>query len=208
MARRSAVPSFRYRIFVGGTPPSARHPARFPAHTTPVPTTGVLRVRQSTEQESMARERKRSVALIVLDGWGYRPEREGNAIALAQTPTWDALWGRRSRTLLEASGLRVGLPEGQMGNSEVGHLNLGAGRVVMQDLVRISQSIKHRSFFDNPALVGAARRARDAGGTLHLMGLIGGGGVHAIDEHLFALLDLAERERVPRVAIHALLDGR
>ena len=91
--------------------------------------------------------RARPVALIVLDGWGYRPETEGNAIALANTPTWDSLWGRGPRTLLEASGLRVGLPEGQMGNSEVGHLNLGAGRVVMQDLVRISSAITDGSFF-------------------------------------------------------------
>ena len=150
----------------------------------------------------------RPVVLVVLDGWGYRAEREGNAIALANTPTWDALWGRHPRTLLEASGLRVGLPEGQMGNSEVGHLNLGAGRVVMQDLVRIGASIADGSFARNPALVDACRRVRDGGGTLHLMGLIGDGGVHAIDRHLFALIDLAEREGVGRVAIHALLDGR
>ena len=153
-------------------------------------------------------QRARPVALIVLDGWGYRPETDGNAIALANTPTWDSLWSRGSRTLLEASGLRVGLPAGQMGNSEVGHLNLGAGRVVMQDLVRISSAIADGSFYTNPALLGACRRARDNGATLHLMGLIGAGGVHAIDEHLFALLDLAKRQRVERVAIHAFLDGR
>ena len=152
--------------------------------------------------------RARPVALIVLDGWGYRPETEGNAIALANTPTWDGLWSRGSRTLLEASGLRVGLPEGQMGNSEVGHLNLGAGRVVMQDLVRISSAISDGSFYTNPALVGACRQVKGKGATLHLMGLIGAGGVHAIDTHLFALLDLAKRERVERVAIHAFLDGR
>jgi 2,3-bisphosphoglycerate-independent phosphoglycerate mutase len=153
-------------------------------------------------------QRARPVALIVLDGWGYRPETDGNAIALANTPTWDSLWSRGSRTLLEASGLRVGLPAGQMGNSEVGHLNLGAGRVVMQDLVRISSAIADGSFYTNPALLGACRRARDNGATLHLMGLIGAGGVHAIDEHLFALLDLAKRQRMERVAIHAFLDGR
>jgi 2,3-bisphosphoglycerate-independent phosphoglycerate mutase len=152
--------------------------------------------------------RPRPVVLVVLDGWGHRAERDGNAIALAQTPTWDALWGRAPRTLLDASGLAVGLPEGQIGNSEVGHLNLGAGRVVMQDLVRISQAIKDGSFFTNPALVDACRTARRTGGTLHLMGLVGKGGVHAIDGHLFALVALAERERVERVAIHALLDGR
>ncbi|MEA2705387.1 MAG: 2,3-bisphosphoglycerate-independent phosphoglycerate mutase [Gemmatimonadaceae bacterium] len=153
-------------------------------------------------------QRARPVALIVLDGWGYRPETEGNAIALANTPTWDSIWSRGSRTLLEASGLRVGLPEGQMGNSEVGHLNLGAGRVVMQDLVRISSAISDGSFYTNPALLGACRQAKNNGATLHLMGLIGDGGVHAIDEHLCALLELAKRQRLPRIAIHAFLDGR
>jgi len=152
--------------------------------------------------------RARPVALIVLDGWGYRPETEGNAIALANTPTWDSLWGRGPRTLLEASGLRVGLPEGQMGNSEVGHLNLGAGRVVMQDLVRISSAIADGSFYTNPALTGACRQVKKNGGTLHLMGLIGSGGVHAIDTHLQAMLELAKREGLKRVAIHAFLDGR
>jgi 2,3-bisphosphoglycerate-independent phosphoglycerate mutase len=152
--------------------------------------------------------RARPVALIVLDGWGYRPETEGNAIALADTPTWDALWSRGSRTLLEASGLRVGLPAGQMGNSEVGHLNLGAGRVVMQDLVRISSAIADGSFYSNPALVAACERVKAKDGTLHLMGLIGAGGVHAIDSHLFALLDLAKRQGIARLAIHAMLDGR
>ena len=153
-------------------------------------------------------QRARPVALIVLDGWGYRPETDGNAIALANTPTWDSLWSRGSRTLLEASGLRVGLPARQMGNSEVGHLNLGAGRVVMQDLVRINSAIADGSFYTNPALVGACRQARANGGTLHLMGLIGAGGVHAMDMHLFALLSLAGKEKVERVAIHAFLDGR
>jgi 2,3-bisphosphoglycerate-independent phosphoglycerate mutase len=152
--------------------------------------------------------RARPVALIVLDGWGYRPETEGNAIALANTPTWDSLWGRGPRTLLEASGLRVGLPEGQMGNSEVGHLNLGAGRVVMQDLVRISSAITEGSFFTNPALTSACRQVKKNDGTLHLMGLIGSGGVHAIDTHLYAMLELAKREGLNRVAIHAFLDGR
>lgn len=148
-----------------------------------------------------------AVALIVLDGWGYRAQREGNAIALARTPTWDALWSLRSRSLLEASGLRVGLPAGQMGNSEVGHLNLGAGRVVIQDLVRISAAIKDGSFFRNPALVAACDSAK-RGGTLHIMGLLGGGGVHAIDSHLYALIDMADQLGVPRVALHLLTDGR
>jgi len=156
----------------------------------------------------MAGPAQRPVVLVVLDGWGYNPEHEGNAVALATTPTWDALWGRRSRTLLAASGLRVGLPEGQMGNSEVGHLNLGAGRVVVQDLVRIDSAIADRSFFHNDALLSACRAVGRTGGTLHLVGLLGDGGVHAMDRHLWALIDLAEAERVPRVALHALLDGR
>src|SRR2546423_8253353 len=153
-------------------------------------------------------QRARPVALIVLDGWGYRPQTDGNAIALANTPTWDSIWSRGSRTLLEASGLRVGLPKGQMGNSEVGHLNLGAGRVVMQDLVRISSAISDGTFYTNSALLGACRPVKDNGGMLHLMGLIGDGGVHAIDQHLYALLDLAKRQRLERLAIHAFLDGR
>ena len=148
------------------------------------------------------------VVLLVLDGWGYRAESEGNAIAMANVPTWDKLWAKAPRTLLEASGEAVGLPAGQIGNSEVGHLNLGAGRVVMQDLVRISHAIKDGAFFRNPAFIAACDLAKANNGTLHLVGLVGSGGVHAIDTHLLALLDLAEREKVPRVAIHALLDGR
>jgi len=148
------------------------------------------------------------VVLLVLDGWGYRPEREGNAIAMANVPTWDKLWARAPRTLLAASEEAVGLPCGQMGNSEVGHLNLGAGRVVKQDLVRINDAIKDGSFFENPVLVDACRHVKATGGTLHLVGLIGAGGVHAIDTHLLALLELAQRQHVPRVAIQVMLDGR
>ena len=144
----------------------------------------------------------------MLDGWGYRRERDGNAIALADTPTWDGLIDQYPWTLLSASGRAVGLPEGQMGNSEVGHLNLGAGRVVSQDLVRIGESIRDGSFFENRAFVGACDNAVRTGGTLHLVGLIGNGGVHALDAHLVALVELCARRRVPRVAIHALLDGR
>ena len=148
------------------------------------------------------------VVLLVLDGWGYRAEREGNAIAMADVPTWNRLWERGPRTLLSASGEAVGLPKGQMGNSEVGHLNLGAGRVVMQDLVRISSAIADGSFFANPVFVAACHQVKLNGGTLHLVGLIGSGGVHGIDTHLLALLDLARRQGVTRVAIHAMLDGR
>jgi len=136
-----------------------------------------------------AAEKNGPVVLVVLDGWGYRRERDGNAIQLAHVPTWDRLWASAPRTLLEASGLAVGLPEGQMGNSEVGHLNLGAGRVVTQDLVRVSESIRQGSFFRNDALRAACAHARRSGGTLHLMGLIGDGGVHAHQDHLLALAE-------------------
>ena len=156
----------------------------------------------------MSRDKSRPIALIVLDGWGYRQATEGNAIAMANTPTWDSIWAHPARTLLEASGTRVGLPKGQIGNSEVGHLNLGAGRVVIQDLVKISAAIADGSFFKNPALVGACRQAKANGRTLHLLGLIGDGGVHAIDTHLLAMIEVARREGVPHVAVHAFMDGR
>ena len=143
----------------------------------------------------------------MLDGWGFRPGREGNAIELGRTPVWHKLWDRASRTLLEASGLAVGLPEGQIGNSEVGHLNLGAGRVVPQDLVRISQSIESGEFFRIPALTKLVDETRRHDGTLHVIGLIGTGGVHALDKHLLAAVKLGRNAGVP-VAIHAWLDGR
>ena len=147
------------------------------------------------------------VALIVLDGWGFRPGREGNAVELAQAPTWERLWARAPRTLLDASGLAVGLPEGQMGNSEVGHLNLGAGRVVPQDMVRISQSITSGEFFDLAALKDLVAALGRTNGTLHLLALVGTGGVHALDQHLFGAVELGRRADLP-VAIHAWTDGR
>ncbi len=157
---------------------------------------------------SNASGRAAPVVLIVLDGWGWRAEREGNAIALASTPTWDRLVPGPPATLLDASGLSVGLPEGQMGNSEVGHLNLGAGRVVPQDLVRIDRSFADGEFARLDAITTLAARLRRDGGTLHLIGLIGSGGVHAIDRHwrgtIAAFADLG----VPRIAIHGFLDGR
>ncbi|HEU5303181.1 MAG TPA: 2,3-bisphosphoglycerate-independent phosphoglycerate mutase [Gemmatimonadales bacterium] len=148
------------------------------------------------------------VVLVVLDGWGYRQEREGNAIELAATPTWHRLWRTSPRTLLDASGLAVGLPEGQMGNSEVGHLNLGAGRVVPQDLVRISQSIQCGDFYNIEPLVQLCAGLRQTGGTLHLVGLLGPGGVHALDRHLVACVELGIRHKVQSIAIHGFLDGR
>jgi 2,3-bisphosphoglycerate-independent phosphoglycerate mutase len=148
------------------------------------------------------------VVLVVLDGWGHRTEREGNAIELGSTPVWHRIWDTYPRTLLEASGLAVGLPESQMGNSEVGHLNLGAGRVVPQDLVRISQSIQSGEFYRLPPLVDLCGQLRETGGTLHLVGLLGPGGVHALDRHLLACVELGMRHRVPAIAIHGFLDGR
>lgn len=148
------------------------------------------------------------VVLVVLDGWGYRPQSQDNAIELARTPVWHRLWDRGPRTLLDASGLAVGLPPGQMGNSEVGHLNLGAGRVVPQDLVRITQSIERGEFFTLPPILELISVLKKTGGTLHLMGLLGPGGVHAIDHHLLAATELGVRFDLPRVAVHGFLDGR
>ncbi|MGE5802028.1 MAG: 2,3-bisphosphoglycerate-independent phosphoglycerate mutase [Gemmatimonadota bacterium] len=156
---------------------------------------------------TISRSTRTPVVLVVLDGWGFRPGREGNAIELGNTPVWHRLWERAPRTLLEASGLAVGLPAGQIGNSEVGHLNLGAGRVVPQDIVRISQAIESGEFFRIPALVQLVDETRRQDATLHVMGLIGTGGVHALDKHLFAAVELGRRAGV-KVAIHAWLDGR
>jgi 2,3-bisphosphoglycerate-independent phosphoglycerate mutase len=146
--------------------------------------------------------------LVILDGFGLRAEREANAIAIAGTPHLDALMREFPWTALKTSGLSVGLPEGQMGNSEVGHTNLGAGRIVYQDLVRINRAVEDGSFFQNPVLLEAMRRARSASGTVHFMGLFSDGGVHSHVEHLHALLELARREGVPRAFVHAFLDGR
>ncbi len=148
------------------------------------------------------------VLLLVLDGWGLRAQREANAIAIAGTPNMDALARDYPHTALETSGLSVGLPEGQMGNSEVGHTNLGAGRIVYQDLVRINRAIGDGSFFKNDALLLAARRAKESGGALHLLGLVSDGGVHSHVDHLHACLELARREGVARVFVHAFMDGR
>jgi 2,3-bisphosphoglycerate-independent phosphoglycerate mutase len=148
------------------------------------------------------------VLLVVLDGWGLRAQREANAIALAGTPNMDALMRDFPWTRLETSGLSVGLPEGQMGNSEVGHTNLGCGRIVYQDLVRINRAVEDGSFFQNDALLQACRRAKAHGGALHLIGLLSDGGVHSSQEHLHACLDLARREGVATCLVHAFMDGR
>jgi 2,3-bisphosphoglycerate-independent phosphoglycerate mutase len=148
------------------------------------------------------------VALVIMDGWGHREAREGNAVALAETPFYDRLCADFPRTLIHASEERVGLPAGQMGNSEVGHLNLGAGRVVYQDLVRISRSIEKGEFFRNPVLRAVMESARETGRRLHLLGLLSDGGVHSLDTHVYALLRMAKDAGVASVCVHPFFDGR
>jgi len=147
------------------------------------------------------------VILVILDGFGVAGGGPGNAVAQARTPVFDQLWATRPRTQLAASGLEVGLPAGQMGNSEVGHMNLGAGRVVRQSLTYIEACIADGSFFEAPELVRLYRSVK-TGGTLHLMGLVSGGGVHSDLDHLMALLEMAEREGVTHVRLHVFTDGR
>ncbi len=150
-----------------------------------------------------------SLALIILDGWGLAPPGPGNAISLAETPVFDRLWGEFPHTQLSAQGPDVGLPEGQMGNSEVGHLNLGAGAIVKQDLARIDDAVADGSFFDNEVLLAACERARNSPrGRLHLLGLVSDGGVHSGWEHIEAAIELAAQEGVPDVVFHAFTDGR
>jgi len=150
-----------------------------------------------------------SLALIILDGWGLAPPGPGNAISLAETPVFDRLWREFPHTQLSAQGRDVGLPDGQMGNSEVGHLNLGAGAIVKQDLARIDDAVADGSFFDNEALLAACERARTSPrGRLHLLGLVSDGGVHSGWEHIEACIELASQEGVPDVVFHAFTDGR
>jgi 2,3-bisphosphoglycerate-independent phosphoglycerate mutase len=150
-----------------------------------------------------------SLALIILDGWGLAEPGPGNAISLASTPVFDRLWGEFPHTQLSAQGRDVGLPEGQMGNSEVGHLNLGAGAIVKQDLARIDDAVADGSFFDNEVLLAACERARQSPrGRLHLLGLVSDGGVHSGWEHIEAAIELASQEGVPDVVFHAFTDGR
>jgi len=151
---------------------------------------------------------KTPTTLIIMDGFGIAPAGPGNAVTTARTPVLDGLMATCPHTQLSASGLDVGLPEGQMGNSEVGHTNIGAGRVVFQDLPRISLAIRNGSFFSNAAYTAVMEECRRSGSALHLMGLLSDGGVHSHIEHLFALLDMAKLEGVRDVYIHCFLDGR
>lgn len=150
----------------------------------------------------------RPLLLIVLDGWGVHPRTEGNAILQASTPNMDSLTGHYPSTTISISGLDVGLPEGQMGNSEVGHMHLGSGRVVYQDLTLIHRAIDDGSFLSNPVLLDAIKAAKAAGGRLHFMGLLGDGGVHSHQRHLEALVELASREKAEAIFLHLFLDGR
>jgi 2,3-bisphosphoglycerate-independent phosphoglycerate mutase len=148
-----------------------------------------------------------SVCLVILDGWGLAPPGPGNAVSLADTPVFDALWERHPHTRMTACGRAVGLPDGQMGNSEVGHLNLGAGQIVRQDLTRIDDEIADGGFFRNEALRAACAAGRESG-RLHVLGLVSGGGVHASMDHLRACIELAAAEGVPDLVLHAFTDGR
>ncbi len=153
-------------------------------------------------------KRPRPFVLIVMDGWGINPRKEGNAIALAHTPNIDRLAREWPHTAVKTSGAAVGLPEGQMGNSEVGHQNIGAGKRVLQDYTRVNESIRDGSFFSNPALLKAIEHVKKNSSQLHICGLLGNGGVHAHESHLEALLRLAHMHDIERVYIHSFTDGR
>jgi len=152
--------------------------------------------------------RPKPLVLVILDGWGYRAETKANAIAMARKPTYDRLLREYPNTLIHTSGPFVGLPEGQMGNSEVGHLNIGAGRIVHMDITRLDLMIQNGEFFSHPVLVDAMKHARTGGRKLHLFGLVSYGGVHSRQEHLYALLKMAKQQGVERVFVHAFMDGR
>lgn len=152
--------------------------------------------------------RPRPLTLIILDGWGYREDPTANAIAAAHKPVWDELWNKYPHTLLSGSGRCVGLPPGQMGNSEVGHLSMGAGRIVNQDLTRIDLAIENGDFFKNKILLGALEKAKSTHKNVHVMGLLSPGGVHSQEKHFFALLDLAAQLNSAPLYFHPFLDGR
>ena len=151
---------------------------------------------------------KKPYALIIMDGFGVNERTEGNAIKAAKTPNLDAYFEKYPNTVVHASGLDVGLPEGQMGNSEVGHTNIGAGRIVYQELTRITKSIQDGDFFENEALLGAVENCKKTGGALHIMGLLSSGGVHSHNSHLYGLLDLAKKNGIEKVFVHCFMDGR
>lgn len=151
---------------------------------------------------------KKPLVLMILDGWGYREDPTDNAIVQANTPVMDRLWRDCPHSLISGSGMDVGLPDGQMGNSEVGHVNLGSGRVVYQDFTRVTKSIADGDFFSNPVLTGAVQQAVSAGKAVHVMGLLSPGGVHSHEDHLIAMLELAAQQGASQIYLHAFLDGR
>ncbi|WP_413112739.1 2,3-bisphosphoglycerate-independent phosphoglycerate mutase [Thaumasiovibrio sp. DFM-14] len=151
---------------------------------------------------------KKPMALVILDGWGYREDTQSNAIANANTPVMDDLMANSANSLISASGMDVGLPDGQMGNSEVGHTNIGAGRVVYQDLTRITKSIADGDFFENDAIVTAMDKAINAGKAVHLMGLMSPGGVHSHEDHIAAAVEMAAKRGAEKIYLHCFLDGR
>ncbi|MBE0440095.1 MAG: 2,3-bisphosphoglycerate-independent phosphoglycerate mutase [Gammaproteobacteria bacterium] len=150
----------------------------------------------------------RPLALIIMDGWGYSEQAENNAIYSAKTPVWDSLWQDYPHTLIDASGAGVGLPSDQMGNSEVGHLNIGAGRVVYQEFTRVSKAIQTGSFFTNHTLTDAVDATLDSDNAVHILGLLSPGGVHSHEQHIQAMVELAVKRGVKKVYVHAFLDGR
>ena len=151
---------------------------------------------------------KKPTALIIMDGFGHREETKGNAIEAAKKPNLDKIFAENPLTYIGASGLDVGLPDGQMGNSEVGHTNIGAGRIVYQELTRITKAIQDGDFFENPALMSAINQCKWFGSTLHIFGLLSDGGVHSHIDHMFALLELARRNGLRKVCFHCFMDGR
>jgi 2,3-bisphosphoglycerate-independent phosphoglycerate mutase len=158
--------------------------------------------------EAQAPSPSRPLVLLILDGWGYREESDHNAIAMASTPNWTRLWSKSLHALINTSGEAVGLPPGQMGNSEVGHMNIGAGRIVYQDFTRIEKAISDESFFDNPVLGRAAQVASSGNHSVHIMGLLSPGGVHSHEEQLFATIRLTAMRGAKSIVVHAFLDGR
>ena len=151
---------------------------------------------------------KKLTALIIMDGFGLSEAKEGNAVYQARTPNFDRYWKEYPHGIIHASGLDVGLPEGQMGNPEVGHLNLGDGRIVYQDYTRVSKAIEDGVFFKNQALLKAIENVKANSSKLHLMGLVSDGGVHSHIEHLYALVEMAKQEGLDQVYIHCFMDGR
>ncbi|MEA2175815.1 MAG: 2,3-bisphosphoglycerate-independent phosphoglycerate mutase [Blastocatellia bacterium] len=167
-----------------------------------------LNIYKENKRRTVLAKKQGPLALIIIDGWGYSPRTEGNAIALASTPFYDELSEKYPHTLLEASGTRVGLPAGVMGNSEVGHLNMGAGRVIRMDVTRIDYDIETGAFFSNEAISKAMDDVKTRGRALHIMGLVSDGQVHSSQEHLYALLRMAKQRGLQRVYLHCFLDGR